>query len=158
MEYAVIKSGGKQYRVAAGDRITVDSVTAEPASELTIADVLLVVDGDNVLVGTPVVEGAKVTALVVDHKKGNKIRVSKFKSKVRYRKTTGFRASLTTLEIQSIEAKGVKFVKPVVKESPKKEVKTETKEATVAAQKVEKKAVTKKATGKKTAIKREVKS
>ena len=96
---AVIVSGGKQYRVAPGDRILVDRIAAEPGAEITFDRVLLVDDGDDVRVGKPAVEGFTLTARVIDHRRGPKIDVIRYKSKKRVRVHRGARADLTALEI-----------------------------------------------------------
>lgn len=101
--YAVVRAGGKQYRVEAGSVLTVDRIEAEPGSTVTLDDVLLVADGDKVTSGAPLVKGAKVTAEVVGESKGEKIRVFRYKSKVRYRKLTGARARQTRLRITDIK-------------------------------------------------------
>jgi large subunit ribosomal protein L21 len=96
---AVIVSGGKQYRVAPGDRILVDRLAAEPGSEVTLDRVLLLDDGDDVRVGTPVVDGFSLQARVIGHSRGPKIEVLRYKSKKRVRVHRGARADLTALEI-----------------------------------------------------------
>jgi large subunit ribosomal protein L21 len=93
--YAVIRVGGKQYRVGVGERLLVDRVKTEPGE--TFAPEVLLADGE---LGS----SAAVTALVVDHVKGPKIRIGKYKPKSGYRKHTGFRASLTQIQIESIGA------------------------------------------------------
>ncbi len=103
MQYAVIRSGGKQYKVRSGDVIEVDKIDHEVNKPLLIDDVLLVVDENKVSVGKPNVSGAKVLAKLIEQKKGNKIRVMKYKAKVRYRRTTGFRPLLSLLEIGKID-------------------------------------------------------
>lgn len=102
MKYAVIQLAGKQLKVAEGEKVTVSRLEAEEGAELKIADVLLSVDGDKVTVGAPLIEKAIVTLKVVSHDKADKIRVAKFRSKSRYRRVKGFRASETTLEVVSI--------------------------------------------------------
>lgn len=96
---AVVVSGGKQYRVAPGDRILVDRLAAEPGSEVVLDRVLLLDDGDDVKIGTPLVEGASLTARVVAHRRGPKIDVLRYKSKKRVRVHRGARADLTAIEI-----------------------------------------------------------
>ena len=96
---AVVVSGGKQYRVAPGDRILVDRLAAEPGSEVVLDRVLLLDDGDDVKVGTPLVEGASLTARVIGHSRGPKIDVLRYKSKKKVRVHRGARADLTALEI-----------------------------------------------------------
>lgn len=104
MDYAVIKTGGKQYRVAAGETIEIDRLPE--GKELTFDEVLLLVSDGKVKIGKPTVDGAKVKATLVEQTKGDKIRVSKFKAKARYRRTIGFRASLSKVKIEKIEEKG----------------------------------------------------
>lgn len=101
MKYAVIKSGGKQYKVSEGDIIEVDRLPQENG-KVTFADVLLFVTDESVKIGKPVVTGETVEATLLENFKGDKIRVSKYKSKVRYRKTIGFRASLSKLKIEKV--------------------------------------------------------
>ena len=100
--YAVIETGGKQYRVKIGDRLAVEQIHASPGSDLTIDRVLLVGGDGSTRVGTPVVDGASVTARVEDHYRGEKIIVFKFKPKKRYRRRTGHRQNLTHLTITDI--------------------------------------------------------
>lgn len=102
--YAVVQTGGKQYRVAVGDRIDVERLDAEPGTDLTLDQVLLVADGDNVKIGTPVVEGARVVASVDEQFKGKKLVVFKFRAKKRYRRKQGHRQQLTRLTIKEIVA------------------------------------------------------
>lgn len=101
---AVILSGGKQYRVAKGDRILVDRLSADSGSEVVIDRVLLHADGDEVKVGTPAIEGLTVTAKVVGHPRGRKVVAFRYKSKKNVRVRRGARADLTALEIVSIGA------------------------------------------------------
>jgi large subunit ribosomal protein L21 len=102
MTYAVIRSGGKQYTVREGDSLKVEKLAGEPGESLEIADVLMVSDGDAVTVGAPLVTGAKVMAEIVEHGKGEKIVIFKYKPKVRYRKRTGHRQQYTKLAIKQI--------------------------------------------------------
>lgn len=102
--YAVIKTGGKQYRVKAGDRILVERLPAEAGSEITIDEVLLVGGAGTTKVGAPLVAGAHVAARVEDHPRGEKIVVFKYKPKKRYRRRTGHRQSLTRLTITDVVA------------------------------------------------------
>jgi len=101
--YAVIETGGKQYRVKVGDRIAVEHLDAAPGSDLNLDRVLLVAGDGSTRVGTPVVEGVTVTARVDDHFRGEKIIVFKFKAKKRYRRRTGHRQNQTHLTITGIE-------------------------------------------------------
>lgn len=98
-------SGGKQYRVAPGDRILVDRLAAETGSELTLDRVLMLADGDDVKVGLPAVEGATVLARVIGPTKGPKIDVLRYKSKKRVRVHRGARAYLTAIEILQVGGK-----------------------------------------------------
>ena len=116
MKYAVIKSGGKQYKVSEGDVIDVDRLPQENG-KVTFADVLLFVTDESVKIGKPIVTDEKVEATLLENFKGDKIRVSKYKSKVRYRKTIGFRASLSKLKIEKI---GSASSKPKEKPTQKK--------------------------------------
>lgn len=99
---AVIVSGGKQYRVAKGDRILVQRLSAEAGSEVVIDRVLLHADGDEVKVGAPAIDGLTVTARVVGHPRGRKTVAFRYKSKKNVRVRRGGRADLTALEIVSI--------------------------------------------------------
>ena len=99
---AVIVSGGKQYRVAAGDRILVDRLRAEPGAELTIDRVLLIADGSTTKVGLHELRGQSVRARVIGHRRGPKIDVIRYKPKKRVRVHRGARADLTALEILGI--------------------------------------------------------
>ncbi len=102
--YAVIATGGKQYRVKVGDRIAVERLEAEAGADVTIDQVLLVGGNGETRIGAPVVDGASVTARVDEHGRGEKIIVFKFKAKKRYRRRTGHRQSLTRLTITDISA------------------------------------------------------
>jgi large subunit ribosomal protein L21 len=103
MMYAVIKSGGKQYRVTEGDTIKVEKIEASEGDKITLDDVLLVADGDNVKVGTPRVEGASVTATVKSQGRGPKIRIIKMKRRKHYRRQAGHRQAYTELAITGIK-------------------------------------------------------
>lgn len=102
--YAIIKTGGKQYKVTEGMQLQVELLDAEVGAEVAFDEVLTVVNDADVKIGAPVVEGAKVTAKVVEHGKGEKIFVFKYKAKVNYRKRQGHRQPFTTVEIVKIEA------------------------------------------------------
>lgn len=102
--YAVIETGGRHYRVAVGDTIDVEKVTAEAGDQIEIDRVIMVSGEDGVSIGKPLVEGAKVTATVREHIRGPKLIVFKMKPKKRYRRKTGHRQSLTRLTIDSIDA------------------------------------------------------
>ncbi len=102
--YAIIKTGGKQYRAAAQDVLRVEKLEAEVGSEVTLDSVLLVSNEGNVRVGAPFVEGASVTAKVVRHGKGKKIEGFTYKAKKNQRRRFGHRQLFTELVIQSISA------------------------------------------------------
>jgi large subunit ribosomal protein L21 len=102
--YAIIKTGGKQYRVAEGDVITVEKLTAEAGDSVTFDEVLAIVDGANTKVGKPLVAGAKVTAKVEAQGKARKILVFKYKAKSNYRRRQGHRQPFTKVVIEKIEA------------------------------------------------------
>jgi large subunit ribosomal protein L21 len=102
--YAIIETGGKQYRVSVGDHISVERLAVDAGEELTIDRVLLLGGSGTTQVGTPVVPGATVTATVDDHFRGEKIVVFKYKPKKRYRRRIGHRQSLTHLTITGISA------------------------------------------------------
>ena len=104
--YAVLMTGGKQYRVEAGSTLVVEKVGGEPGSSITFDRILLVGDGEDVRVGSPTVPGALVSATVLGEALGPKIVVFKFKQKVKYRRRTGHRQHLTRLRIDSISADG----------------------------------------------------
>jgi large subunit ribosomal protein L21 len=101
--YAIVESGGKQYRVEPGKRVTVDRLPAEVGAEIVLSRVLLV-GGDQLVGGSPLVEGAAVQARVVDHVKGPREITFKMKAKKRTRRRVGSRSSQTTLEILGIKA------------------------------------------------------
>ncbi len=102
--YAVIKTGGKQYRVAEGDTLKVEKLSADVGATLDLDQVLMVADGDNIQIGAPVVDGAKVTATVKSHGRGEKIRIVKFRRRKHHDKVTGHRQYFTELEITGIKA------------------------------------------------------
>jgi large subunit ribosomal protein L21 len=99
---AVVVSGGKQYRVAPGDRILVDRLTAEPGSSVKLGRVLLLQDGGDIKVGAPAVDGLDVEAKVVGHTRGPRIETLRYKSKKRVRVHRGGRADYTALEILAV--------------------------------------------------------
>lgn len=103
MKYAVIKTGGKQYRVFEGDIITVESLTSLTNEEVQFRDVLLyVAENGEAVIGMPRVQGATVFGKVVDHVRGEKIRVAVFHAKVRHRTVRGHRQHLTRVKIEKI--------------------------------------------------------
>jgi len=110
--YAVVSSGGKQYRVEPGSTLTIERTAAEAGSTLTFDRVLLVGDGDEVTVGTPVVTGASVSATVLGEELGPKLVIFKFKQKVKYRRRTGHRQHLMRVRIDAISADGKTVTRP----------------------------------------------
>lgn len=105
MEYAIIESGGKQYKAKVGNTIEVDRLPNEVGDKVVLDQVLLVSDGKKVTVGQPTVKNAKVHTTVVAQFKGPKIVVFKYKPKIRYRVKSGHRQRYTRLKIESIKAK-----------------------------------------------------
>ncbi|MGH7203381.1 MAG: 50S ribosomal protein L21 [Candidatus Levyibacteriota bacterium] len=108
MKYAVIASGGKQYKVIEGQVIEVDKLPVEAGSTHAFEQVLLSVDGSSVTLGDPYLHNTAVMADVVEQTQGDKIRVAKFKAKARYRKVQGFRAQLTKVRITNLSGKAEK--------------------------------------------------
>ena len=102
--YAIVKTGGKQYKVAEGDTIFVEKIKAGEGETVVFDQVLTVVNGGSVKVGRPMVDGAKVTGKVMAHGKGKKILVFKYKAKSNYRKRQGHRQPFTKVVIEKIEA------------------------------------------------------
>jgi large subunit ribosomal protein L21 len=102
--YAVIKTGGKQYRVTAGEKIKVEQIPADVGTEISLDQVLMVGEGDSVKIGTPVIGGATVTAKVIAHGRHPKIKIFKMRRRKHYRKSQGHRQNFTELEIGSIKA------------------------------------------------------
>ena len=102
--YAVIKTGGKQYRVAAGEKIKVEQIPADVGSEITIDQVFMVGEGDAVKIGTPVVAGASVKATVVSHGRHDKIKIFKMRRRKHYQKHGGHRQNYTELQIGAVNA------------------------------------------------------
>jgi large subunit ribosomal protein L21 len=127
---AVVVSGGKQYRVAPGDRVLVDRLSAEPGSSVKLGRVLLLHDGDDIKVGVPGIEGLEIEAKVLAHRRGPRIEVLRYKSKKRVRVHRGARADLTALEIlpfggakaqeESEEGSDKKETKPAKKAAARK--------------------------------------
>jgi large subunit ribosomal protein L21 len=100
--YAIIKTGGKQYRVAAGEKLKVEKVAGDIGSEFLIDQVLLVGAGDDVKVGTPLVPGASVSAKVLAHGLGDKVKIFKMRRRKHYEKNQGHRQGYTEIEITGI--------------------------------------------------------
>ena len=100
--YAVIKTGGKQYRVASGAKLKIEQLSADVGSEIVIDQVLMVADGDKVALGTPLVAGASVKAKIVSHGRGDKVHIFKMRRRKHYRKSQGHRQNYTEIEILGI--------------------------------------------------------
>jgi len=100
--YAVIRTGGKQYRVAPGEKLRVERLGAEVGQEVVLDEVLLVADGDALRMGAPLVAGASVRAKVLRHGRGEKVRIFKLKRRKHYRKSQGHRQNFTEIEIVGI--------------------------------------------------------
>ncbi len=102
--HAVVETGGKQYRVAEGDVIRVESLGVEPGDKINLDKVLMVSDGETIKIGQPVIEGGKVEAEVVSNGRGKKIRIIKFRRRKHHRKQMGHRQNYTELKITKISA------------------------------------------------------
>ena len=117
--YAVIKTGGKQYRVTPGEKLKVEKLLGEVGSDVTIDKVLMMVDGDNVTIGAPLIAGASVPATVISHGRGDKVMIFKFRRRKHYRKTQGHRQSYTEIQIGDFGSgsgsKAAKVAKPETK-------------------------------------------
>ena len=104
MSYAVIKTGGKQYRVQQGDVLRVELLAAEEGATVNFDQVLLVGTGESIVVGAPLVEGATVSATVRQHGRADKIRIIKFRRRKHYKRQQGHRQHFTEIEITGINA------------------------------------------------------
>jgi len=100
--YAIVRTGGKQYQVAVGDRLKVEKLDGEVGDTVELADVLLVADGDNVSIGAPVVDGAKVVAKIAEQGQAKKVLVFKKKRRKNYQVLRGHRQQFTALSIEQI--------------------------------------------------------
>ncbi len=100
--YAVIKTGGKQYRVAPGENVKIEQVQADVGATIVLDQVLMVADGEAVKVGTPTLAGAKVSATVVAHGRGPKVRIFKMRRRKHYMKTQGHRQNYTEIRVDAI--------------------------------------------------------
>lgn len=103
-QYAIVETGGKQYRVKVGDVLSVEKLDGETGATVTLDRVLLIGGAGDVKVGTPVIEGASVAATIADQYRGEKIVVFKYKPKKNYRRRTGHRQALTRLQITGIDS------------------------------------------------------
>lgn len=101
--YAVIKTGGKQYRVSAGEKLRVEQLPADIGAEIVLDQVLMLANGEDITLGAPLVSGAVVTAKVVSQGRGDKVRIFKMRRRKHYRKTQGHRQNYTEIEIVGIK-------------------------------------------------------
>jgi large subunit ribosomal protein L21 len=102
--YAVVKTGGKQYRVSAGEKLKIEQIAADVGQEIVLDQVLVVADGDALKMGTPLVAGATVKAKVLSQGRGDKVRIFKMRRRKHYRKSQGHRQNYTEIEILGIAA------------------------------------------------------
>ena len=102
--YAVIKTGGKQYKVAAGEKIKIEQIAADVGQEITIDQVLAIGAGADMTIGTPLVAGALVKATVVAHGRHDKVRIFKMRRRKHYQKRQGHRQNFTEIEISAVSA------------------------------------------------------
>ena len=100
--YAVIKTGGKQYKVTVGQKLKVEQIPAELDSQIELNEVLMIADGESVTVGAPLIDGAIVTAKVIAHGRGDKIRIFKMRRRKHYQKRQGHRQNFTEIRIDAI--------------------------------------------------------
>ena len=100
--YAVVKTGGKQYRVTIGEKLKVEQIPADIDSQIVLDQVLMIADGDDVTIGNPVIAGAKVTVSVVSHGRGDKIRIFKMRRRKHYQKHQGHRQNYTEIRVDAI--------------------------------------------------------
>lgn len=102
--YAVIKTGGKQYKLAQGDVVRVEKLDAEEGASVELDKVLMIADGDSINVGTPYVDGSKVSATVKSHGRAKKVEIMKFRRRKHHQKKTGHRQYYTEIEVTGISA------------------------------------------------------
>lgn len=102
--YAVIKTGGKQYRVAAGEKLKIEQIPADVGSQVVLDQILMIADGEAVTLGQPLVSGAKVSATVLAHGRHDKVRIFKMRRRKHYQKHQGHRQNFTEIKIDTINA------------------------------------------------------
>jgi large subunit ribosomal protein L21 len=102
--YAVIKTGGKQYRVTKGETLRVEKLEADEGASINFNDVLMIADGDQITLGNPLIDGSKVMATVKSHGRAKKVEIIKFRRRKHYRKQMGHRQYYTEVEITDINA------------------------------------------------------
>ena len=154
--YAVVKTGGKQYRVAKDDVLTVEKLDGEAGAVIELEQVLAVSDSSGLTIGTPLIDGARVAATVLEQKKADKIIIFKKKRRKNYRRTKGHRQQVTVIRISDILAKGQKAA--AAKEPPVSAADAPATEATAVAPAAAKAAPAKKAAAKKAPAKAKAKT
>ena len=154
--YAVVKTGGKQYRVAKDDVLTVEKLDGEAGAVIELEQVLAVSDSSGLTIGTPLIDGARVAATVLEQKKADKIIIFKKKRRKNYRRTKGHRQQVTVIRISDILAKGQKAA--AAKEPPVSAADAPATEATAVAPAAAKAAPAKKAAAKKAPAKAKTKT
>lgn len=122
--YAVIKTGGKQYRVSPGDMLKVETIDAEVGATINFEEIMMIANGDDITVGTPTIASAKVAALVVAHGRAKKIEIVKFRRRKHHQKRTGHRQNFTQVQIQNINGEGAPERVAVPKTAESEEVAT----------------------------------
>lgn len=122
--YAVIKTGGKQYKVIAGERIKVEKIVGDVGATVVIDKVLMISDAANTTIGAPLIAGATVSATVLSHGRADKVMIFKFRRRKHYRKTQGHRQSFTEIQIGEILAAGASAEKAAPKATKAKVAKT----------------------------------
>lgn len=150
--YAVIKTGGKQYKVTQGDVLQIERINAAEGETVSFDQVLMIADGGDVQIGAPLIEGTSVTASVRKHGRGKKIEIVKFRRRKHYRKQMGHRQDFTEIEITAIAGKAGE-AKPAAAKKPAKAAKAEG-DAPEKAAAAKKPAAKKKAAAKKTTTKK----
>jgi len=136
--YAVIKTGGKQYRVSPGDMLKVESIDAEVGATIDFEEIMMIANGEDITVGAPTIASAKVAALVVAHGRAKKVEIVKFRRRKHHQKRTGHRQNFTQVQIQNINGEGApervatpktaeaeEVAAPAKKAAPKKEAKAD---------------------------------
>lgn len=146
--YAVIKTGGKQYRVTPGDVLKVETLDAAVGAAVNFEEVLMIADGDDITVGTPTIASAKVAAEIIAHGRAKKVEIVKFRRRKHHQKRTGHRQNFTQVQIQNINGKGAPAKKATAKAAEAdKESKAATKKAPAKEEAAPKKATKKTSTG-----------